>query len=236
MLRRIFGPKMDEVTGGWRKLHSLVSRAKVMCQNQKNFNKLKTINHDLMISEYPKECVDFVMKTTVRNRCTSDTVYHGTVVIPYVKVIFEKFRRFGNCFSLRNIFTIKHTLRGTLMKTGPVRDARQMKQCVYSIPCDCDRCYIGETSRPLKVRIKEHKFNLTQGLLEKSKSAQRAYAKGHKICWNKARVLQIKPNTTFRKPHASAGSSKQSTQFEHLSHLDSSDHSRNKETTTPSVV
>jgi hypothetical protein len=22
MLRRIFGPKMDEVTGGWRKLHN----------------------------------------------------------------------------------------------------------------------------------------------------------------------------------------------------------------------
>jgi predicted GIY-YIG superfamily endonuclease len=54
------------------------------------------------------------------------------------------------------------------MKTGPVRDAQQTKQCVYSIPCDCDRCYIGETSRLLEVRIKEHKYNLMQGLLEKS--------------------------------------------------------------------
>jgi hypothetical protein len=24
-----------------------------------------------------------------------------------------------------------------------------MKQCVYSIPCDCGRCYTSETSRPL---------------------------------------------------------------------------------------
>jgi hypothetical protein len=33
-------------------------------------------------------------------------------------------------------------------------------------PSDCGRYYIGETSRPLKVCIKEHKCNVAQGLLE----------------------------------------------------------------------
>jgi predicted GIY-YIG superfamily endonuclease len=42
------------------------------------------------------------------------------------------------------------------MKTGPIRNAQQTKKYVYSIPCECGRCYIGETSRPLEVRIKEH--------------------------------------------------------------------------------
>jgi hypothetical protein len=45
---------------------------------------------------------------------------------------------------------------------------------------------------------------LTKGLLEKSKLAQHAYEEGHKICWNKARVLQIEPNTTYRKYKESA--------------------------------
>jgi predicted GIY-YIG superfamily endonuclease len=85
------------------------------------------------------------------------------------------------------------------MKTGLVRDAQQTKQSVYSILCDCGRCYIGETSRLLEVRIKEHKYNLIQGLLEKSKLAQHAYEEGHKICQNEAKVLQIEPNTTYRK-------------------------------------
>jgi hypothetical protein len=81
----------------------------------------------------------------------------------------------------------------------------------------------SETSRPLEVCIKEHKYNLTQGLLEKSKLAQHAYEEGHKICLNEAQVLQIEPNTTYRKykeSHVSAGPSDQSTQFRHLFHLE----------------
>jgi hypothetical protein len=54
--------------------------------NQKYFtNEINTTLHDLMPNEYPKEFVDSVMKPSVRNRPTSDTVYQGTVVIPYVK-------------------------------------------------------------------------------------------------------------------------------------------------------
>jgi predicted GIY-YIG superfamily endonuclease len=85
------------------------------------------------------------------------------------------------------------------MKTGQVRDDQQMKQCVYSIPCDCGRCYIGETRRPLEARVKEHKFNVIQGLLEGSELAQHAYAEGHKICVNEAELLQIELNTTYGK-------------------------------------
>jgi hypothetical protein len=55
---------------------------------------------------------------------------------------------------------------------------------------------MSKTSRSIEVCIKE---NLTQGLLEKSKLAQHAYEENHKICWKEAKVLQIKPNGTYRK-------------------------------------
>jgi hypothetical protein len=79
-----------------------------------------------------------------------------------------------------------------------------MKQCVYSIQCDYGKCYISETSRPLEVHIKEHKYNLTQGLLENSELAQHAYEEGHEICLKEAKVLHIEPNTTYRKYMESA--------------------------------
>jgi hypothetical protein len=88
-----------------------------------------------------------------RSNCPSNTIYQGTVIIAYVKSISEKFRRIGNRFSVRTIFKTKHMLHGALMKAGEVRDAQQMKQCLYNITCDCGRSYIGKTSRPLEVCI-----------------------------------------------------------------------------------
>jgi hypothetical protein len=154
-----------------RVAHSLINRYKVIrvYQDQKDFkNEIKNVRHDLMLNEYPQEFNDSIMKPSRSNRPPSDKIFQGTDIIPYVKGISEKFRRIGNRFNVRTILKIKHALLGTLMKTGPVRDSQQTKQCVYSIPRDCARCYIGETSRPLEVRISEHKYNLTQGLLEKN--------------------------------------------------------------------
>jgi hypothetical protein len=53
-------------------------------------------------------------------------------------------------------------------------------QCIYSIPCGCGRSYIGKPGRPLAMRLLEHRHNLQQGLLEKSKLAQHAYEEGHR--------------------------------------------------------
>jgi hypothetical protein len=50
-------------------VHSLVNRAKVICQNLKDFNnEIKTIRHYLVLNEYPKEFVDSVIKPSARSR------------------------------------------------------------------------------------------------------------------------------------------------------------------------
>jgi hypothetical protein len=41
---------------------------------------------------------------------------------------------------------------------------------------------IGETGKPLEVYVTEHRYNLKQDLLEKSRSAQHAYKEGNQIC------------------------------------------------------
>jgi hypothetical protein len=56
----------------------------------------------------------------------------------------------------------------------------------------------------LGVRIKEHKHNLKQGLLEKSKLAQYSYEEGHRFKWDKAKAIQKEPNTIYRKYKKSA--------------------------------
>jgi hypothetical protein len=90
------------------------------------------------------------------------------------------------------------------MKTRLERDPLQTAQCIYSIPCECGRSYIGETGRPLAVRPCEHWHSLKDGLLEKSKLAQRAYEEGHRVGWDEARVLEIESNSRYRKYKESA--------------------------------
>jgi hypothetical protein len=51
---------------------------------------------------------------------------------------------------------------------------------------------------------REHKHNLKEGLLEKSKLAQHAYEEGHRVGWDEARVLEIETNSRYRKYKESA--------------------------------
>jgi hypothetical protein len=67
------------------------------------------------------------------------------------------------------------------MRTRPQRDPQQTAQCVYSIPCECGRSYMGETGRPVAVLLSEHRRNLKEDLAEKSKLARHAYEEGHRV-------------------------------------------------------
>jgi hypothetical protein len=55
------------------------------------------------------------------------------------------------------------------------------------------------TGRPLDVRVKEHKQNLKQGLLEKEPT-QHTYEEGHHIQWDEAKSVE----TVYRKYNQSA--------------------------------
>jgi hypothetical protein len=130
-----------------------VSWVNVIWQDQKDFdNKIKNIRHDLMFNGYLKEFVDSIMKPFEKQ-----SSFFRYSIWGQSSHMLRVFPRNSDKFNVRTIFRAKHTLHGTLMRTGLVRDAQQMKHCMYNIPCDCGRCYIGETSRPLEVHIKEHK-------------------------------------------------------------------------------
>jgi hypothetical protein len=83
-------------------------------------------------------------------------------------------------------------------------DLQLTAHCIYNIPCECGRSCVGETGRPLSVRIGENKLNLKNGLLGKSKLALHALEEGHKISWNEAKILQIEFNSRQRKYKESA--------------------------------
>jgi hypothetical protein len=58
---------------------------------------------------------------------------------------------------------------------------------------------VADMGRLLAMRLHEHRHNLREGLLEKSKLAQYAYEEGCRIGWDEARILEIESNNRYRK-------------------------------------
>ena len=70
------------------------------------------------------------------------------------------------CKSIRTVFTSGSTLRRYLFRVKPPTEFNMTKNCVYSIPCSCGKMYKGETGRPLKVRLEEHRKAIVRGEIE----------------------------------------------------------------------
>jgi hypothetical protein len=82
--------------------HSLIHRATIICQDQQDFlNEVKKIKHELVLSGYPSVSVDSIINgPTTRSRPDTDITPLGTVVIPYIKGVSEKFRQIGNRYNI----------------------------------------------------------------------------------------------------------------------------------------
>jgi hypothetical protein len=94
---------------------------------------------------------------------------------------------------------LEYTLGNFLSKMKPNTDTLDRSQCIYRIPCECGGEYIGDTSRPLNVMIREHKCNLGEGHFDKSKLASHAVEKGHTINWTNTTMLHFEANSIHRK-------------------------------------
>jgi hypothetical protein len=72
------------------------------------------------------------------------TKERNTVVILCVKGILEKFRHIGEQYNIKTVFKTTQTLCSMLIRTRPYREVQDMRQGIYSIPCECGTCYMRE--------------------------------------------------------------------------------------------
>ena len=66
---------------------------------------------------------------------------------------------------------------------------------VYSVPCkSCSAVYVGQTSRQLSTRLKEHKRAVRSADFNASVLAEHAWNQHHLIDWDEATVLTSESN------------------------------------------
>jgi hypothetical protein len=68
-------------------------------------HEISNLECDLQVNAYPQKLVGAVINSTRGNDQSRNEVKPiGSVVIPYVKGISEKFKQIGNSYNIKNIF------------------------------------------------------------------------------------------------------------------------------------
>ena len=154
-----------------------------------------SLRHNLHHNNYP-------VSITSAPRNLDNTRKLTTVCLPYVKGLAERIKKICSPYDIRTVFTSGSTLRRYLFRVKPPTEFNMTKNCVYSIPCSCGKIYKGETGRPLKVRLEEHRKAIVRGEIEKS---GRPYMEGKwKSLWDKVEIIDGAEHWRIRRLKESA--------------------------------
>lgn len=165
---------------------------------------IKHIFEELQKNDYPISVINKAYKKSkqkmlINNNDKEETIKPiTTVVIPYVKGQSEKIRRINKKFNIQTSFVTNLKIRDLLSKFKPRNQNQETKNVVYKIPCECGLDYFGQTSRPLKVRLKEHKYSINNQLENYSKLTEHILSNGHKIQWSEASIVFKEENWKVR--------------------------------------
>ena len=88
--------------------------------------------------------------------------------------------KYGIRTVLRQSCTLGTTLPNQMERSDPL-----LTSGVYKVPCgDCELAYYGQSMRPIKLRLGEHKTAVKYGHLDRSDLARHCEVTGHKINWD----------------------------------------------------
>ncbi|XP_064469769.1 uncharacterized protein LOC135384497 [Ornithodoros turicata] len=115
------------------------------------------------------------------------------VTIPYVKGVSESIRRALLPLEIWTTFRPHVKLRSLISKPKDIVAPEDQSGVVYKLQClDCDTCYIGETGRKRRTRIKEHKSdvrNATHATRLKTELSEHSWNTGHCFDYDNAVTL-----------------------------------------------
>ena len=96
------------------------------------------------------------------------------ISMPYIQGVSEPIARLlrkHNVIVAHSSRSLKRTLINVKEKSEP----GELKGAVYKIECECGDSYVGESGRPMAVRMKEHKADMVHGRTKTSATAHHAY-------------------------------------------------------------
>ena len=148
-------------------VRTLLDRANTIVTDQQDkAAEEKHIENALKQNNYPKWTIkttrkaiqDKEKKTKTKKNEKDQSKSKGQVILPYLKGTTEKLIKIYKGYGIRSAVRPATTLRKELVHPKDKIPQDKTTGCVYKVLCrNCEKVYIGETSRCLETRIKEHR-------------------------------------------------------------------------------
>ena len=202
----------------------MLTRAKRICSNNDNFQQQKQILFDMFLkSGYPKSFLIRQFRRRQKRLSSSSEnkpdkndnlrrnlyfglSYCGKPTMQYIRRLrsnYEQLKLSSN--SLRFYFK-KGTPLQSIFSKGFREDSTAGCPGIYKIPCkDCDKVYIGETGRDIRIRVHEHELSIKRKF-DPNKPSCSALVRhvaetGHEINFGEAKIIRVEEREYRRKLH-----------------------------------
>ncbi|XP_046400913.1 uncharacterized protein LOC124167151 [Ischnura elegans] len=171
-------------------LTTLIHRAKIVADAENLPAEIKHLKTTFKRNGYSDRDFRLALGRTIRPRKPTDEDNEkplGRACIPYVSTISGKIGRILLRHNLQVIHRPPKKIRDGLVR---VKDDLGLRvPGVYHIPCECGLAYVGETSRTVEARIKEHKRHIRLCQPEKSALAEHSLDMAHSINFDGTKIL-----------------------------------------------
>lgn len=169
----------------------LLRRAEKVCSPSEHPKEIKHIENTFVSNGYPEEVVT---RTIQRFRPNQPPVNDAGerkkyLSIPYIKGLSERISKVLAPHDIIVAHKSQPTLKQLLCHLKDKLPPGSRKGAIYKITCNCGKSYIGETKRPLCVRIGEHVTHTEKGNVDKSAIAQHASTCPLHIRWDDTSTL-----------------------------------------------
>ncbi|XP_067668405.1 uncharacterized protein [Haliotis asinina] len=189
-------------------ISTLSRRAKNICSTnlQEELNHLKDAFTGL--NDYPPELVNRTIASTLSATSTPPRTRTEpapiTISIPYTgKISHQISRLMKQHASIVTTFSTPQTLNNLLQANGRTHSKSRKSihtGVVYKSDCNCGQSYIGETSRPINARVKEHQASTNKSDNKSAVSEHIQSSPNHQINWTEYTLLSTnQPDFTKRK-------------------------------------
>jgi len=181
---------------------ALFHRAHVNCSPEHLDSEIDNITAALELNGYSKTFINKELNDTARKfsnvQSTNNTIDNIPVInevrtryasAPYIKGASERTAKILKSFGIKLSHKSNHSLRSQIVNVKDRRLLNEKTSAIYRIECkDCSHHYIGETSRELEKRLKEHQ-NSVRRRDPQSALFTHIEETGHNIDWESSSIL-----------------------------------------------